>query len=177
MAAKKKPTYGTNGAAAYDIYSTRFDSNAVRKADLPQELPRERTAPVKKKKVKAKAAVAPFAVVGSLVVACLLIMVVYGYVQLYDATSQVGALNSQLTQVQEENAKLRSSYESSINLTKIEEQAQSYGMRQPTSNQKVYLNISGTDKAEVLQVEKENAFQKVWQAIRDSFTGLVEYFL
>ena len=40
------------------------------------------------------AAVAPAAVLGLMVVACMLILVVFGYVQLYEATQKVSGLES-----------------------------------------------------------------------------------
>ena len=103
-------------------------------------------------------------------------MVVYGYVQYYEASSRVGELNSQLTHELQENTKLRSSYESKIDLKQIEVQARELGMRQPTARQTVYLNIPGADHTEVLEVDNRSFLQKTWDAIRDSFTGIVEYF-
>ena len=109
-------------------------------------------------------------------VVALLAMVVYGYVQYYEASSRVGELNSQLTHELQENTKLRSSYESKIDLKQIEVQARELGMRQPTARQTVYLNIPGADHTEVLEVDNRSFLQKTWDAIRDSFTGIVEYF-
>lgn len=167
MADKKR--YYENGSAAYDIYS-----GAVR----PLELPEERVEPARKRKVKVKAktAIAPFALVGVIVAVCLLTMVVYGYVQLYEASSQVGELSDQLTELQIENGKLRSNYESAIDLTLIELQAKQLGMKMPSSNQEVYLNISSSDRGEVIAVEKPNVIVQTWEAISESFTGILEYF-
>ena len=166
--------YRTSGSAAYDVYSVRFDPNAA--LERPSNLPEERKEPQKQKVEKAKLVIAPFAAVGMLVVVALLAMVVYGYVQYYEASSRVGELNSQLTHELQENTKLRSSYESKIDLKQIEVQARELGMRQPTARQTVYLNIPGADHTEVLEVDNRSFLQKTWDAIRDSFTGIVEYF-
>lgn len=160
-----------NGAAAYNLYSS-----AARPLQLPRELPEERVERVRKQRVKAKRAIAPFAVIGVLVAICLLTMVIYGYVQLYEASSQVGELNDQLTELRIENGKLRSNYESAIDLTLIELQAKQLGMKMPSSNQEVYLNISNTDRGEVIVVEEQNIFAQTWEAITQSFTGILEYF-
>ena len=171
MADRKR--YYENGSAAYDLYSS-----AVRPLSLPQELPEERVEPARKKKVKvkAKAAVAPFALVGAIVALSLLVMMVFGYVQLYEAAGRVGELNDQLTVLQVENSKLRSGYESGIDLTLIELQAKQLGMKMPSSNQEVYLNISNTDRGEVIAVQDMNVLEQTWTAVKSSFTGLLEYF-
>jgi hypothetical protein len=37
------------------------------------------------------------------------------------------------------------------------------------------LNLSGSDRAEIYTVEKNNVFQRIVQAIEASASGLVEY--
>ncbi len=167
MADRKR--YYENGSAAYDIFST---------AAQPLELPEERKEPAHKQKtkVRAKLAIAPFTLVGVLVVVALLTMVIYSYVQLYEASSRVGELTDEVTAIRIENEKLRSAYESGIDLTTIELQAKQLGMRMPSSNQEVYLNISNTDRGEVIAVENENIFARAWEAVTESFTGILEYF-
>lgn len=165
--------YYENGSAAYDIYSS-----AVKPLSLPQELPEERVEPARKRKVKVKAkvAVAPFALVGAIVALSLLVMVVFGYVQLYEAAGRVGELNDELTALQVENGKLRSGYESGIDLMLIELEAKQLGMKMPSSNQEIYLNISNTDRGEVIAVEDPNVLEQTWNAVKNSFTGIMEYF-
>lgn len=167
MAERKR--YFENGSAAYDIFST---------AAQPLELPEEKKEPSRKQKtkVKAKLAIAPFTLVGVLVAVVLLTMVIYSYVQLYEASSRVGELTEELTAIQTENGKLRSGYESGIDLTTIELEAKQLGMKMPSSNQEVYLNISNTDRGEVIAVENENIFARTWEAVTESFTGILEYF-
>lgn len=171
MADKKH--YYANGSAAYDLYS-----NTARPLEQPRELPEEREerASRKKVKVKGKTAIAPFAVIGAAISLVLLVMVLYSYVQLYEASSRVGELNDQLTELRVENGKISSNYESAIDLTMIEHEAKELGMKMPSSNQEVYLNISNTDRGEVIAVESSNIFTQTWGAIKDSFTGIVEYF-
>ena len=112
--------YRTNGAAAYDI-------NAFRGTSAPEiqrpKLPEEQRRPVRRVRVKAKAAVSPFAVVGMMAAACMLVLVIFGYVQLYEATSEVGDLTSELSALQQENQMLQSEYEGKIDLAAIEERA------------------------------------------------------
>ena len=90
--ADRRAQYHTNGAAAYDVYAWN-QSTAPQRRPEPQHLPEERPLPQKRQRVKARTALAPFTVVGMLAVACLLVLVVFGYVQLFEATSEVSTVN------------------------------------------------------------------------------------
>ncbi len=165
-----KRTYNFNGSAAYDIRS-----NAVPKPQ-PAKLPEEKPVHHAKPAPKARPAIAPLAVVGILAAAILLLMVIHSYVQLYEATDRAGELSKQLVATQSETAKLRSTYESRIDLAAIEARARELGMTQPSLRQTVYLNIAGADRAEVLQVDDRSYVEKAWDAVSGSFRGVVEYF-
>ena len=168
--ADRKHDYNFNGSAAYD-----YRSNAVpkpRPAVLPEEKPVQHT----KKLPKAKPVIAPLAVLGIVAAALLLLMVVYSYVQLYETKGRVDELSSQLTEARANTAKLRSTYESRIDLAAIEARAKELGMTLPSSRQTVYLNVAGADHAEVLQVDERSYFEKAWDALTGSFHGMLEYF-
>ena len=163
-------SYNFNGSAAYDIRGT-----AVPKPQ-PAKLPEEKPVHHAKPAPKARPAIAPLAVVGILAAAILLLMVVHSYVQLYEATDRAGELSKQLVTTQSETAKLRSTYESRIDLAAIEARARELGMTQPSLRQTVYLNIAGADHAEVLQVDDRSYVEKAWDAVSGSFRGVLEYF-
>lgn len=164
-------SYRTNGAAAYDV---RAYGNAAPEIQRPR-LPQERQQPVRRVRVKAKLAISPFGVFGIMAAACMLVLVIFGYVQLYEATTQVSDLNAQLAALNEENQTLRTTYESKIDLSAIEKRATELGMIQASAGQTVYLNLSGTDRAEVLQEEQENGLASVFGAIKSSVESLVSY--
>lgn len=165
--------YRTNGAAAYDVHS--YHGNTAPEIQRPG-LPEEQRRPVRRIRVKAKTAVSPFAVFGMVAVACMLAMVIFGYVQLYEATSVAGELSTQLDALTTENQRLRSEYEGKIDLAAIEERAiQELGMSQPTANQTVYLNLSGTDRAVVMQEQSQNLLTSVVEAVKSSVEGMVSY--
>ena len=169
----------TDGSFAYNInlFELPNESAAVQQQpQLPPELPEEKPEPRKKKVVKAKLEVSPLALIGLLVVTALLAMVVYGYVQLYEATNRAGELQQELDAVKDETGKLRSAYESRINLAQIEQRAKELGMNQPSIKQTVYLNIAGTDHTEVFEVDHRNFAEKAIDAVSSSFEGILEYF-
>ncbi len=166
----KTYNYNFNGSAAYDIRGT-----AVPKP-RPAALPEEKPLPHNKPAQRAKPVIAPLAVIGLVVTAVLLLMVVYSYVQLYEATERAGTLQQELAAAQADTAKLRSTLESRIDLAAVEVRARELGMTQPSARQTVYLNIAGADHAEVLQVDDRSYFEKTWDALTGSFRGVLEYF-
>ena len=161
-----KYNYNYNGAAAYQAVP------APRPARLPEEKPaaRPKAAP------KARPVIAPLAVIGLAVVAVLLTMVIQTQSRYYETRMEAGRLEAQLAEVQAETVKLRSTYESRIDLAQIEERARELGMTQPSTRQTVYLNIAGSDHAEVLRVDERSYLEKIWDALTAGFRGVTEYF-
>lgn len=161
-----------NGSAAYDMhYLTSSAAPEIERQGLPEDRP----LPLNHRHVKAKLAIAPVSVFGMMVAVCMLILVVFGYVQLYEASEQVSSLKSQLSNLRQEQVVLESLYEGGIDLDMIEVQAGEMGFAVPEREQIVYLNLVGSDKAEIYSVAKENIFQRVIRAIETSAGGLVEY--
>lgn len=175
MAKKLAPIDLYQSSAAYDLYRyDNFESTAAPEIQHPG-LPEEQYIPQRKRRVKAKTAVAPFAVIGLLAAACMMVLVVFGYVQLYEATERVSSLQSELSSLQEDKAVLESLYEGSIDLTEVQARADELGLRTPTREQAVYVNLSGSDRAEIYTTEHVSLLQRIIRAIESSAGGLVEY--
>lgn len=173
--ADQEKIYGTNGSAAYRVYETRLDGTTAVKP-VHVDLPEEQKEPEKKRLERARLVISPFAAIGLIVVVALLAMVVYGYVQLFETTSRLGVLNEQLAENKAEITKRQSYLESKIDLSEVEARARELGMRTPTIKQKVYLNLAGADRTEVYRADERNVVEKTWDAIVDSFNGILEYF-
>lgn len=180
MAAENR-RYSANGAAAYDVYSgayayqsERYDGNAVRRPER-QHLPEERTVPRRQERVKVKTAVAPFTLFGMAAAALMLVLVIFGYVQLFEATTQVGELQSQLKALTTEQTLLESRYESKIDLKVVQERAEKLGMSMPKEEQVVYVSLAGTDRAEIYEEEKTNIVGEIVQAVEESVSNLIAY--
>lgn len=124
---------------------------------------------------RARTALAPFTVVGMLAVACLLVLVVFGYVQLFEATSEVSKLENQLSALQSQQTQLQSRYEARIDLDAIETAAGDLGLTKPSQEQIVYLDLSGADRAEIYQEEKTSVFSEIVSAMEQSVSGLIAY--
>lgn len=170
---KNRRYYGSVPAAGYD-------SNAARA--LPQvsepvrSLPDEVHAPKPRERAQRRLRVSPVTALGMVVLAFLLLMLVNGYVQYYEATSRVGELQTQLAKQNEDISKLRSAYESKIDLKQIEQRAKELGMRQPLQKQTVYINVAGADHTEILAVDDRGFLARAWDAICEGIDDILEYF-
>lgn len=167
--------YGANGAAAYDVYAARMRTNTAQPLEQPRRLPDEQPLPERQKRERARTAVAPFALFGLLAAACMLVLVIFGYVQLYEATTDVSRLQSQLQKLNEEQTLLKSKYEGKIDLDAIERRAQELGLHIPDSEQIVYLNLSGSDRAEIYQQTRTSLIGEIVQTIEQSVSSLIAY--
>lgn len=172
MARKMNQNGFYNGSAAYDLNG--YNGSAAPKV-RPQGLPDEHYAPQRHRRVKDKAAVSPFGLVGLLVVACMMVLVVFGYVQVYDASARVTRLERELSSLREDRAVLESLYEGSIDMNEVELAAAELGLSIPTREQTVYVNLAGGDCAEVYQPERTNFVERILNAFQSSAGGLVEY--
>ena len=171
----KYDEYRTNGSAAYDLHSVR--DNTARPLRQPERLPDapERAKPVRR--VKTRLAIAPFTVLGTAVAVVMLFLVIFSYVRLYEAQSAVSDLKETKTLLTEEQQRLRSQYENSLDLEAIEARALELGMRQPLPSQIVYVEVAAGDSVELGQVQEErNLFEQIYDAFYGVISDVVEYF-
>ena len=165
--------YRSNGSAAYDIHY----NSAAQPLQQPERLP---DAPAQRqpvRKVKARLAVSPFAILGPAVAMVLLFLVVFSYVRMYEAKSLTGELSKELTAQSERNERLKAQFEDKLDLDQVKERALELGMRQPTSSQIVYIHVDTGDTTQVFSAKKERNFaQSVFDAFRSLFTDALEYF-
>ena len=181
MAQSNRKFYRDNGAAAYDVYAwndqaaRQYDDNRAYERTVPTELPDEQVREQPYRRVKAKTAVAPFTLAGMLTVACLMILVIFGYVQLFEASSNVSRLETQLANLKEQQLMLQSKYDAKIDLTAAEEYAAEIGLTKCQPEQIVYVSFSGTDQAEIYTQQRTSVFGEILDAMQQSILGLIEY--
>lgn len=167
-------SYREYGAAAVDYYSAAQPSRA------PVGLPEEQVRPQRKRevRVKAKTAVAPLTVLGFAVALVMLILVVFGYVRLYEASSQHAALTQELKTLKQENAALSNQYEGQVDLAHVESVAISeLGMKKILADQSVYVDLSSAaDQGVVITAPRRVGFlRSAFDSVRESVAGLLEY--
>lgn len=172
------PRERIDGNAAYDLYRAgqvwEQGTAAPALPELPEQ-PEQREQALETVVVRARMQVSLLAVLGIVVTVALLVMVISGYVRLYELTSVQAELNDELTALEAEHARLEASYESKLNMEQIELVAGSeLGMHLPTEQQIVYLNMSGEDTAVVYDSDAMDV-GSVTQALKNGFGYLIDY--
>ena len=95
--------------------------------------------------------VSPFAILGFAIAAVLLVISLMARIQFTQVSAETASLQSQLSQLTEQQSKLTIAYESALNLTDIENYAMNnLGMQKPQADQIRYISSSAQDKAEIL---------------------------
>lgn len=149
------------GSLAYDFnhpelyageeYSAPQRERGQTPAAKPQAQTRVHTRARAQHAVHTKQGIAPLSLLGGLVAAFLLITAITAQVQLLAVSGGSVALESQLAELEETQAKLRIRYESTFNLSEIEDYAVAeLGMQKPTADQIAYIDTSAPDKAVVI---------------------------
>lgn len=162
------------GSLAYDLADPFAAYNAGTAApefpyDPPMEAPARpapRTVPRTDRRAKRRAqaeafaraeaennkqAIAPFAILGVLCVAVLIVFTMMARIQLNAVADEAVALRNQLSELKVEQNRLRIDYESAFNLTEVEEYAiRHLGMQQPRRDQIYYIDSAAPDRSEIL---------------------------
>ncbi len=181
-AAAAKSTYGQGavyGSLAYDFNNPELYRDEYSTA---QSAPRTRTQPQTQTRVRTRAravvhtrqSIAPLSLIGMLAAAFLLVVAILAQAQMVGISSKSVELQSELEQLQEQQAKLRIAYESAFNMAEIEDYAiHSLGMQKPRADQIYYIDTSSPDKAVVIAGSENIGFV---DRVSDYLTGVVEYF-
>lgn len=165
--------YRSNGSAAYDVRRR----NTAQPLEQPERLP---DVPARRKParhVRARLGISPLTALGAAAAVLMLALVVFSYIRLYEARSDVGKLQTQLSTLEEQQARLQSQYDNALDLEQIEKRAKELGMRQPGSSQIIYVQVDADDTTEVYAAPAEkNVFVRVIDAFRSAFTDAINYF-
>ncbi len=150
----------TSGNAAYDLgYVSRPAGTFV---DVPLVIPEKRAREevlarpetdghARRAREAAKHRVSPFAIMGFLAVAVILVMTLMARVQLTELTASAAKLNSQIHELEMEEEQLRVRYESTFNLTEVEKYAtRNLGMVRVSDDNVINLHMGQADKAVIL---------------------------
>lgn len=165
--------YRTNGSAAVaPSYVPQRDNTAK---PIPEREPRRQPQRRPKHAPKQKMVVAPMAVMGVAVAMLMLVLVLFGYSQVYESGQRVGDMENTIEDLQAENLKLRNKYDTSIDLQRVEERAMELGMQQPSAKQIVMLQIPVEDITVVTEKAASNPLSAAWEAVVDTAQSLWEY--
>lgn len=160
-------TYGTG--AAYDLSSYQ----------IPKKKPEPpvREVPTRKKK-RARAITIRMQTVCSFAIVVVLVgLMVLNQVWLTEVSGDINELNSQLQEMESENARMLSELEATVSIRAIGEQAKTeLGMNQRTAHQTIYITLEKEDKIELTEnTPAPTLGGKVKLALTDIIGSIQEY--
>ena len=179
-AVKRRSRYTNYSRVPYDAYDGSAARQLQREEVLrprPMVRPRERAVVRPRVRVREAGLVSPFAVVGFLAVGVFAVLLLFSYVQLTTISQQVG-LRSEMTALQSEEAKLRTAYELSYDLSSIEETMTASGaMVRPQNGQVVYVDLSEPDTVTFFnQDEAAAGLDGMFESVKSIASEIVAYF-
>ena len=181
-AAAAKRAYGQGavfGSLAYDFDNPELYRDEYTTAQ-PKARPRTQTQTKTRVRTRARAAahtkqsIAPATLAGMLAAAFLVVVAILAQAQIVGISSVSVALEQELAQLEEQQAKLRIAYESAFNMAEIEDYAiHMLGMQKPRADQIFYIDTSSPDKAVVIANGESAGFV---DRVSDYLSGIAEYF-
>lgn len=143
------------GSLAYDFNHPELYQEEYSTAPTPTARPETQTQTRVRTRARAvvhtRQSIAPTSILGVLVAAFLFVTAIMAQAQLVGLSSESVKLQNELTQLEEQQTKLRISYESAFNMSDIEDYAvRSLGMQRPRADQIYYIDTSAPDKAVVI---------------------------
>jgi len=177
-AARKYGQGAVYGSLAYDfdnpeLYTEEY-SSPIPAAPKPRTQTKTQVRTRARVAVKTKQGIAPLAIIGFFVAAFLFVTAITAQIMLFNVSSENVALSSQITQLEEEQTKLRIAYESAFNLAEIEDYAiGTLGMQKPSAYQIYYIDTSAPDKAVVVATDGNDSMA---DRVADFFSSIRAYF-
>ena len=178
-AVKRRSRYTNYSRVPYDAYDGSAARQLQREEVLrPRPMVRPRAVVRPRVRVREAGLVSPFAVVGFLAVGVFAVLLLFSYVQLTTISQQVVELRSEMTALQSEEAKLRTAYELSYDLSSIEETMTASGaMVRPQNGQVVYVDLSEPDTVTFFnQDEAAAGLDGMFESVKSIASEIVAYF-
>ena len=169
------------GSLAYDFNNPELYGEDYAVAE-PVAAPRPRTLTQTRTQVHTRAravvhtrqSIAPMSIVGMVAAAFLVVIAILAQAQIVGISSDSVALQNQLTELEEQQSKLRIAYESAFNMAEIEDYAiHTLGMQRPRADQIFYIDTSSPDKAVVVADGANDGFV---DRVSDYLSGTLSYF-
>ena len=120
--------------------------------------------------------VSPMAVLGFTGVAVLMVAVLMCYVQINAISTRIVDMKKEISALEVDQVALQAKYEQAFDLTHVKEEAQSYGMSQPSESQVYYIALPGQDQVVAYGGQEEGLLSSVLSFLSQRFYAVVEYF-
>lgn len=165
-----------NGSLAYDLdYAVR--ERALRHAgEAPKAREKAKVYEAPRVLLRARQVVSPLAVLSVAAIMGLALLVLMSYVQLTMLSADTVKLQSQLEELESENAALTAQYQRMFDMASVKEAAEAAGMSKPSSTQMSRLDLSEGDSAVAYQQKEPGLFSRILSSLHGGVYAVVEYF-
>ncbi len=168
------------GNAAYDLSSTVIaPQRKERQAPRPQQEPKRQPSrkAVAQPQVRPQQGISLFAVTGFAAVALMAVLVLTSYIQLNSVYAATNTMEDYLAELVDEEASLTSEYNDLFDTATLQEAAAEAGLVEPSSSQKVYLELAEPDNAVVYeQKEDPTLVESVAEDLQSFWRSVLTYF-
>ena len=165
-----------NGSLAYDLdYAVR--ERALRHAgEAPKAREKAKVYEAPRVLLRARQVVSPLAVLSVAAIMGLALLVLMSYVQLTMLSADTVKLQSQLEELESENAALTAQYQRMFDMASVKEAAEAAGMTKPSSTQMSRLDLSAGDSAVAYRQKEPGLFSRILSSLHGGVYAVVEYF-
>lgn len=165
-----------NGSLAYDLdYAVR--ERALRHAgEAPKAREKAKVYEAPRVLLRAQQVVSPLAVLSVAAIMGLALLVLMSYVQLTMLSADTVKLQSQLEELESENAALTAQYQRMFDMASVKEAAEAAGMSKPSSTQMSQLDLSAGDSAVAYRQKEPGLFSRILSSLHGGVYAVVEYF-
>ena len=165
-----------NGSLAYDLdYAVR--ERALRHAgEAPKAREKAKVYEAPRVLLRARQVVSPLAVLSVAAIMGLALLVLMSYVQLTMLSADTVKLQSQLEELESENAALTAQYQRMFDMASVKEAAEAAGMSKPSSTQMSQLDLSAGDSAVAYRQKEPGPFSRILSSLHGGVYAVVEYF-
>ena len=170
------------GDLAYDLdlevreRALRHAGEAPRHQEAVQPAEKPQVRRIARTRVRQRQHLSLLSVVGFGAVAVLAVLVLMNYIQLTALSSDMVALQKELSQLETENVTLTAQHEEMFDLDTVKEAAEAAGMSKPSSSQIYYVDLSDGDSAVVYQQEEPGILSRLLTSLNHGIYAVVEYF-
>ena len=154
-----------NGSLAYDLdYAVR--ERALRHAgEAPKAREKAKVYEAPRVLLRARQVVSPLAVLSVAAIMGLALLVLMSYVQLTMLSADTVKLQSQLEELESENAALTAQYQRMFDMASVKEAAEAAGMSKPSSTQMSQLDLSAGDSAVAYRQKEPGLFSRILSSL------------
>lgn len=163
-----------NGSLAYDLnYAPR--ERELRRAGETSRA-KERAREVPRVLLRARQYVSPLAFLSVAAIMGLALLLLMSYVQLTRLSAETVELQSQLQELETDNADLTARYQRMFDMASVKEAAEAAGMSKPSSTQMSRLDLSTGDTAVAYRQKEPGLIDRILSALHGGVYAVVEYF-